>query len=158
MAEETPRVRAHPPPPVVMRIVNPLLCRVLQTRLAARLPDLAVLRFSGRRSGRPLQIPVGVHDIDGVLTVFPDRPWRHNFTDSRPVTLDHCGHTRTGVGILVPATPDEVGAALRTALDRLGDPRRLGLKTDRGHNPSTAELAAVGRSIIQLHLDPLPTR
>ncbi|TJZ52133.1 hypothetical protein FCH28_20115 [Streptomyces piniterrae] len=40
---------------------------------------LALLHFTGRRSGRLLVVPAGVHRLDGRLVVATGSAWRHNF-------------------------------------------------------------------------------
>src|SRR5215471_2887976 len=88
MTQAATRVRLNPPPPALMRMVNPLVRRVLTTRpLAARTGPIALVELRGRRTGRVLRIPMGVHDIDGVPTAFTGRRWRLNFTDGAEVTL-----------------------------------------------------------------------
>ncbi|MGW4648727.1 hypothetical protein [Kitasatospora sp. NPDC004289] len=40
---------------------------------------LALLHFTGRRSGRPYTVPAGVHRLGGALVVATGSGWRHNF-------------------------------------------------------------------------------
>jgi hypothetical protein len=46
-----PVVRSRPPPAALMRAVNPLMRAVIRSPLGRHLEPLAVLRFSGRRTG-----------------------------------------------------------------------------------------------------------
>jgi hypothetical protein len=137
-----------------MRAVNPLVRRLLHTSVVGRRLSLqAVLEFRGRRTGRLLRVPVCVHDVDGVATVFTERPWRHNFTDGAPVVVTQRNIRRSGRAILLDLTPGQVGAALRTALDNGASPFELGLKVDRGYEPTIDDLAAIPRAVIRIDLD-----
>jgi hypothetical protein len=150
----SPNVRLNPPPPALMRLLNPLVRRVLSSRhLGSRIDQIMLLEFTGRRSGRRIRVPVALHQIDGVPMAFTHRPWRLNFTDGAPVTVTHRGQVRHGRGVLLPATPEQVGSALRTALDSGTSPFVLGLKIARSHQPTTQDLASVGHSLIRFDLE-----
>jgi hypothetical protein len=103
--------------------------------------------------GRRILVPVALHLIDGVPMAFTHRPWRLNFTGGAPVTITHRGRSRQGHGVLLPATPELVGSALRTALDSGTSPFVLGLKIARSHEPTTQDLASVGHSLIRFDLE-----
>ncbi|EHI39332.1 LOW QUALITY PROTEIN: hypothetical protein OPAG_01921, partial [Rhodococcus opacus PD630] len=52
---DTANVRLNPPPPQLMRLVNPLVRRVLTTRsLGRRIRRQGLIEFTGRRTGRTL--------------------------------------------------------------------------------------------------------
>jgi hypothetical protein len=134
-------------------MVNPLVRRVLAASpLASRIGTIALVEVRGRRTGRVLRIPMGLHDIDGVPTAFTCRRWRLNFTDSAKVTVTRRGQPRRGTAVLVAAKPGQVGTALRTALGNGASPFVLGLKIDKRHHPSIAELDGAGLSMIQFQL------
>lgn len=151
---DTPRqashVRVSPPPPALMRVINPLIRRTLAARRHGR---VAMLRFAGRRTGRLITVPVGLHVIDGVPTVFTTRSWRHNFAGGTAVSITYRGQTSDGRGALQPYAPEQVGAALRQALDNGASPFFLGLKTNKSHPPTASELGATGMSVVVLDLD-----
>ncbi|MFI5622159.1 hypothetical protein ACIA03_01710 [Nocardioides sp. NPDC051685] len=148
------RVRLAPPPPALMRMVNPLVRRVLtDPRLGPRIALKALLEFTGRRSGRKLRVPVCLHTINGVPTVFTERPWRFNFTDPAPVTVTQRGRVRHGRAVLLQTTPLEVGTALRAALDNGASPFELGLKISGSQEPTIADLSAIERSVIRIDFD-----
>jgi hypothetical protein len=149
-----PNVRLNPPPPTLMRLLNPVVRRVLSSRhLGSRIDQVMLLEFTGRRSGRRIRVPVALHLIDGVPIAFTHRPWRLNFTGGTPVTITHRGQRRQGRGVLLPATPEQVGSALRAALDSGTSPFVLGLKIARSHEPTTQDLASVGHSLIRFDLE-----
>lgn len=112
---------------------------------------MAVLEFEGRRSGRQLRVPVGVHDVNGKPTVFTDRSWRLNFAGGATVTVVARGTRRRGRGELVQDR-GEVGSAFLVALENMR-PGNLGLAIDKGHQPSAEELASLGDDIIVIRYD-----
>jgi hypothetical protein len=150
----SPSVRLNPPPPALMRMINPVVRRVLSSpRLGKRIGAIMLLEFTGRRSRKVIRVPAALHMIDGVPVAFTHRSWRLNFTGGAPVTLTHRGQIRYGGGILLQSTPQQIGMALRAALDNGASPFVLGLKIARSHDPTIADLASVGLSIIQFDLD-----
>lgn len=159
MTQVATRVRLNPPPPALMRLVNPLIRLVLTTPpLASRIGTIALVELRGRRTGRLLRIPMGLHDIGDVPTAFTCRRWRLNFTGTAPVTVTRRGQPHPGTAVLVTAQPGQVGAALRAALDGGASPFVLGLKSGKGSHPSIAELDATGLSMIQFHFPATETR
>ena len=145
-------VRHRPPPAALLRVLNPTVRASLGTPLWRLFPSwMAVLEFSGRRSHRPLRVPVGLHDVRGTPTVFTERPWRLNFAGGAPVTVISRGKRRHGRGELVQDR-GEVGSALAVALERTR-PSNLGLAVEKGHQPTAQELAALGGDIITIRYD-----
>ena len=145
-------VWVQPPPRPVLRLVNPVVRRLLRTPLATRLPPvMALLEFTGRRSGRHLAVPVGVHEVPHGPVIFTEAAWRLNFSEPREVTLRRGRELRTGRGVLVEE-PDAVADALQVALERVG-PRGLAMRTAPGHVPTRDDLVRVGRSMVRLDLD-----
>jgi hypothetical protein len=112
---------------------------------------MAVLEFSGRRSGRRLRIPIGLHDVQGTPTVFTDRPWRLNFMGGAPVTVVTRGKRHHGRGELVQDR-SVVGDAFVVALGQTR-PGNLGLAVQKGHQPTPQELAALGDDLITIRYD-----
>lgn len=154
MTTATTKVRLAPPPPALMRMINPLVRRVLSNpRLGRRITLQALLEFTGRRSGKTIRVPVCLHTIDGVPTVFTERPWRLNFADAAPVVITQQGRARRGRAVLLRSTPQELGTAMRKALDNGASPFELGLKTSRGHKPTADELSAIARAMIRVDFD-----
>lgn len=154
MTTTTTRVRLAPPPAALMRMINPLVRRILTNpRLGRRIALQALLEFTGRRSGKTIRVPVCLHTIDGVPTVFTERPWRLNFTDPIPVVVTRQGRVRHGRAVLMPSTPKELGAALRQALDNGASPFELGLKTSRGYEPTIEDLSTIARGMIRVDFD-----
>lgn len=152
--EGAARVRPNPPPPALMRKINPLIRALLRSpTFGPRLPALTLLEFTGHRSGRAIAVPVALHTIDGAPLAFTARTWRLNFTGGAPVTLTQHGRVRHGRGTLLPDDPDELGRALRQALDGGATPFLLGLKVDRRYQPTIADLAGTGLFRIRFTLE-----
>jgi hypothetical protein len=150
----TSNVRLSPPPPRLMRMVNPVVRRVLAVpSLARRFPRQGVLEFAGRRSGRTLRVPVCLHRIDGQTLVFTERPWRNNFRDGATVTVTHRGRVRHGRAVLLDATPEQAGAAFLAALRAGASGFELGLRITPGYQPTLADLASIARSLIRIDFD-----
>ena len=119
-----------------------------------------LLEFRGRRSGRAISVPVNFNLVDDVPMAFTHAGWRHNFTDGIPVTVTHCGQEYQTTGTLIPMTPEAMGQAVRKSLDTGGSAQRMGIKTARDHEPTAAELAALGpalgSSVIRFEFRPPP--
>lgn len=149
--DDQPAIWVQPPPKAVLRLLNPMLRLVLTSPLAARMPPaLAVLEYTGRRSGRRFVVPVGVHEVEQGLVVFTEAGWRRNFEGGRDVTLRRGRHRRHGRGVLVE-DPDTVATALATAIERVGV-SNLAMRTAPGRQITHDDLVRVGRSMIRLEL------
>ena len=144
-------VRRKPPPAALIAVSNPIVHALAGSPLGRLLPRSATsLRFTGRRSGRPLRVAVLVHDVNGVPTVFTDRPWRLNFRGGADVTVANNGRRTRARGELVE---DEalVVPAWREAIRAKGY-TKLGLSGPKGHDPTVDELRPLGESMIRLRL------
>lgn len=150
---DQPALRVQPPPPAVLRVVNPVIRLLLRSPLSGRMPAaMAVLEFTGRRSGRRLSVPVGVHEVDDGLVVFTEAAWRHNFTGGREVAVRRGAARRRGRGVLVE-DPEAVADALGSAIQRVGI-RNLAMRAAPGHQITRDDLVRAGRTMVRLELDP----
>jgi hypothetical protein len=76
--------RSQPPPRWLQALLNPVLRKVLRTRVGGRIPA-ALLCFDGRRSGRRFEVPVGVHDApDGPVVLTPSAGGRTSAAEQTP--------------------------------------------------------------------------
>ena len=144
-----PAVERIHPPDWLIRLVNPLMRRLVR-RGRGRLADrVAVLEFTGRRTGRAYAVPVGYRVVDGRGTVLTSSRWRHNFAGGADVTLARGGRRRR-----VHAELMDDPAAVAALYDRLiGENgwrkagRELGLRINVDRRPTLDELEdAVRRS------------
>lgn len=150
--ESEPPIRMQPPPKAVLRVANPVLRRLLTSPLAGRMPaSMAVLEFIGRRSGRRLAVPVGVHEIPGGPVVFADGGWRHNFAGGRDLMVARGRERRRGRGILVD-DPEAVVTALEAAMAQVGA-FNLAMRTTPGREVTRDDLRRLGRHMVRLELD-----
>ncbi|HYN30105.1 MAG TPA: hypothetical protein VES95_09585 [Dermatophilaceae bacterium] len=142
------------PPDAFIRLGNPVVRRLVERGLGG--DELAVLHFTGRRSGRHLDVPVGTRRVDGVPCVFTDRPWRHNFAAGRDLDVTSRGRRRAVHGVLVD-DPDVVAGIYLRLLeghDARWARRHLGLRLAAGSPPLLEDLVALVRetetSIVRL--------
>src|SRR3712207_6819742 len=131
---------APPPPPAVLTAMNIVMRPLLASPVGRRIKGLMLLEFTGRRSGRPIRVPVNFHLVDGVPMAFTDARWRLNFEGGAPVTVRHRGRIYRTHGSLVPMTPEEMGHAVRQSLDNGGSAQRMGIKTARGQDRKSTRL------------------
>lgn len=150
--DQEPAVRLQPPPAQFVKVVNPVVRRVLTSPLGTRLPPaLAVLDFTGRKSGRRLLVPVGVHEVATGRVVFTEAAWARNFTGGREVTVQRGRDRRRGRGVLVEE-PHAVADALADAVQRYGA-RNLAMQATPGREITHDDLVRLGRSMVRLELD-----
>jgi hypothetical protein len=136
----------------LIKVLNPTVRAIIGTPISRVLPKwMAVIEVKGRKSGAQRRIPCGVHEVNGVPRIFTDRPWRLNFRGGVPVTVVQQGTRRTGRAEL-NEDPQTVAAEFGDALKQLR-PSELGVKVAKGHEPTTAEIATLGKSMITITLD-----
>ena len=152
-----PAVERRSPPRAVVRVVNPLVRRMVARGVAGG--ALLVLHVRGRRTGRTYDVPVGYHLVDGTITVLTDSGWRHNLTGPTDVEATVRGVRRT-----YRATVDADAEQVLRVHDALADQRgagaarrRLGLRLLVDRPPTREELAdAVRRSgLVAVRLQPV---
>ena len=140
-----------PEPPAAGRQLNRAVGLLLRSPLARVLPlPLVLLRMTGRRSGRLIATPVGVHDLDVGTVAFTRASWRANLRGGAPVEVVRRGRTLRGTAT-VDEDPERAADLMASVLDAGRSPRQLGLDVDRGHRPTREELVATGTSVV--HLD-----
>jgi hypothetical protein len=137
------------PPLALVRVLSPVLRAVLATPLGRLLPGIAVVRFDGRRSGRPYRVVVGWYDRAAQPTVVTPAPWRVNFAppDGRVAEVRQGGRTHEMRGTLC-VEPAAVAERLNAILDGGSSPGRLGLRARRDHRFTPADVVAVHRAVI----------
>ena len=130
----------------IMRIGNAVMRPLLRSRIGARMPDLALLAFDGRRSGRHYEVPVGYHELAGRGVVLTASGWRANLRGGADIDVVHEGRrTRRRAGLI--EDPDEVATIYGTLLERVGVAKavRVGLRVHADRMPTHDELVdAIG--------------
>lgn len=144
MTDQEPAVAAGHPPEKLLRIVNPLLRKLLGTPLAGSLrKQLMVLNFRGRKSGREFSIPVSAHHIDGALYAIANAGWKHNFSGGADAEVLHNGKTTKMHGEVI-ADPAAVADLAHRAAQSYGVKKAqtmMGLKFRDDRIPTVDEFA-----------------
>lgn len=148
--DRRPAVERVRPPAVLLRIANPVVRRVLTSPFHALLDrHLAVLRYTGRRSGRRVAIPVARHEIDGSSAVISSSPWRMNFRGGQDAEMLVNGRWAHTHGTLV-SDVEQVADYYDRRVAALGwrkAARELGLRVNVERAPTREELVeAIRRS------------
>jgi hypothetical protein len=131
-------------------VLNPIMRTLLRSPVARAMPDaLAVVEFSGRRTGRSYRIVVGAHEAPRARLVFTSAPWANNFRGGAPVALIQNGQRRTATGTLVE-DPEVVASAFQAVFDDGAPPRALGLEVPDGHRMTAEDVRAVDRVMIRI--------
>jgi hypothetical protein len=96
-----PITQSHPPQ-AFLRVVNPILARLLRTPFAgAARHQFMVVDFKGRKSGRPYSLVLTAHLIDGILYGLTGATWKANFRDGAPAQVLHDGRSTAMRGELI---------------------------------------------------------
>ncbi len=151
--------RVHPPD-ALMRIVNPVMRFLLRRGKPGGLADrVLLLRYRGRRTGRPYQVPVGYRRIDGQLASLTNSGWRINFREERPVELVLRGEAVPARARLTE-DPDIVTGIYERVIDEVGVERagrELGIRINVDRPPTREELEDMiersGLSVVWYNLE-----
>jgi len=154
---ETPATLEHRHPPVgLLRLINPPVRWLAGTRAGPR--GLLLLHLTGRRSGRPLTVPVGYQLLDGVPLVVTDRPWRLNCSGGRDIEVTERGVRRPVRAVLVDDPAGVADLCERLAVEQgwRTTSRRLGLRGTGDRPPTRAEVEDLVRrtGLSLLRLEP----
>lgn len=76
----------------MMRIGNAFMRPLLRSRFGRRIDDLALLSFTGRKTGRRYTVPVGYHELDGDGVILTASGWKSNLRGGADVEVMHNGH------------------------------------------------------------------
>ena len=147
------------PPEALLRVANPVLVRLLRSRLHPLVSgSLALLTVTGRRTGTEYAFPVGYERRgDEVLVTTHHTNWWRNVRDGATVEVVLRGERRRGYARLVD-DPDEVADYLAGAVDRHGRRHaiRLGVRITGEGRPTREDLrdvAAEGIRLVRIDLD-----
>lgn len=146
------------PPKLMFTVVDPIMRWVLSTRLGDRLPELAKMEFTGRKSGRDLAVVVATHDLDGRTAVLTNSGWRHNFRNGHPVEMVRGTERHRYRGVLED-DPETVAEVYARRIEELGTDqaaRRLGIKVHGDGVPSRDQLVDLTRreGLSVIYLEP----
>ncbi|MDZ4267618.1 MAG: hypothetical protein U1D00_18340 [Mycobacterium sp.] len=141
MADQSAAVDVAHPPEVLLRVINPVLRRVLKTPLGRRIAEFMLVDFTGRKSGRAFSIPVSAHHLDGDLYVVLEAQWKHNFRDGADAEVYHLGKKTAMRGQLItdPPTVVDIVHRLSQSYGAKRAQRTMGMKFRDGRVPTVAE-------------------
>lgn len=135
------------PSEAFLRVFNPVVRSALRSRLAPVLRGFALVSFHGRRTGRPYEVVVTWHELDGQVYVVTPARWRANFAGGAPMLMRHSGVEVPGSGRL-ETDPELVAGVMNRLLASGEPPRAFGLKMPAGHRLTADEVTAVNRAIV----------
>ena len=137
------------------RIGNVFIRPLLRSRAGRGMHELALLSFSGRRSGKRYDVPVAYHELDGNGIVLTRSRWRVNFRGGADVEVTQEGRRRPMRAELIE-DPDEVADVYAGLLERYGieKPTKIGLRISGDRIPNHEEIRAAvvagQRTIVRL--------
>jgi hypothetical protein len=151
--------RKPPLPPWAYAVANPVVTALLRSPFHGPLSGvMAVITFTGRRSGRRFSTPVGYTRRGDTVELLVHRPWWKNLRGGAEVTLRLRGEERVGRAVAVE-DPAELVPFLRRRIADLGGVGRarvrMGLTELAPDRPPTdAELlrAARGAALVRVEL------
>ena len=123
---------------------------------------VVLIRYTGRVTGLPRQLPVNAEPFQGGYLIhvgkFERKKWWRNFRSPWPVQMVRKGRRIHGSAVVIPGT---TGDGQRMAADyftrRHGAARRAGLpKMHKGEQPSPEALQAAAASLIFVVITPDP--
>jgi F420H(2)-dependent quinone reductase len=144
----TSTVKRSVPPPVLVKMGNPVVRTLLGSPLHGVLDDsFLVLHLTGRKTGRRYDIPVGYVDMEGKLAVVTVARWRVNLRGGADVevTLRGC---RRPMRALLEEDPASVAVSYQAMIGRMGwkkAQRQLGISLPGGRAPTVLELRDAAR-------------
>jgi hypothetical protein len=159
---ERPAVERVRPPIALVRLANPVVRRLLMSPWHGLVSKhLAVVRYTGRRSGRRFALPVGRQELDGSPVVISNSPWRMNFRGGREAELLVAGEWCDTRATLV-SDVERVSDFFERRMTELGwrdAARALGIRVNVDRRPTHAELADAIRSsgLSLVVFEPAPT-
>ena len=78
----------------MMRIGNTFMRPLLRSRFGRKMHDLALLSFTGRKTGRRYSVPVAYHELGEHGVILTARTWRVNLRGGAEVEVVHDGVSR----------------------------------------------------------------
>ena len=124
------------------RVGNVVMRPLIRSRMGAHMHDLAVISFTGRKTGRRYAVPVGYQELDGQGLILTAAGWKANLRGGADVEVVHDGRTQPMRADLIEDA-DEVADVYVALLQRLGRKKatQIGLRISGDHMPTHDELA-----------------
>ncbi|MFD6415820.1 hypothetical protein [Streptomyces sp. NPDC060194] len=147
MSTNRPAVVRKHPPEVLMKIVNPVMRRLIARGGKGPAEQLLLLHFTGRRSGRSFEVPAARQELGGgEVCVLTNSAWRVNFRGGADIEVTDRGERRP-VRAALEEDPAAVAAVYTELLGRLGyrKANRLGISLTVDRPPTREELEDAAR-------------
>lgn len=124
------------------RVGNLVMRPLIRSRMGRRLHELAVISFTGRRSGARYAVPVGYQEMDGQGLIMTAAGWKANLRGGADVEVVHDGRTQPMRADLIEDA-DEVADVYVALLQRFGLKKatQIGLRISGDRVPTHDELA-----------------
>jgi hypothetical protein len=141
---------------------NRFMARWLASPFGALSGRVVLVRYKGRVSGLPRQLPVNCEPFEGGYLIRVGRPetksWWRNFTQPWPVELVRKGRRIQGAAVAVPGT---TGRGQRIAAEYFathrGAAKRAGLpRTPKGERPTPEAVQAGAAKLLFVVVTPAP--
>jgi len=156
------------PPRLFVAVLNPMLKLLLRSPLGRSIRPLALLDFTGRRSGRRFSVVVCWHTIDGLPVVITPASWRANFSGGRRATVRSRAERTELIGTLDEGQAcDDLGRGVefeRAPPGAGAGHRRCGHQAEialpEGHTITADDVRSSGRTIVRfapVTSSPLPS-
>jgi hypothetical protein len=139
---------------------NRFMARWLASPFGVMSGRVVLVRYTGRTSGLPRQLPVNAEPFEAGYLIRVGRPeqknWWRNFTSPWPVELVRKGRRIRGSAVAVPGT---TGSGQRVAADYFaahhGAAKRAGLpRMHRGELPTPEALQAAAATLVFVVVTP----
>ena len=147
------------PPKWLVRMSAPIM-RFLATKSKGMSRYLMVLRFTGRRTGREYQVPIGYRIEGGRIMTLSNDAWRHNFAGGRDLELTYLRQRQPATATL-DADPEALADFYMEKLEEMGTKKvaaDLGIKINLNRAPTREEwidgLKRIGMN--RIWIDPKP--
>lgn len=146
MAAETKPANNPPRPPdwLFKNVINPTMRLILRSPLHGILSNgLALIGFTGRKSGKKYTTPVAYHVVDdNTIMIFTRSKWWRNFDQGETITLRIKGQVRQGTAEIIQDNA-VVWDTISQYLERYeGDTRRVGIMLGEDATPEEIRAAA----------------
>jgi hypothetical protein len=135
------------------------MVRWLASPLGVLSGKVVLIRYTGRVSGLPRQLPVNAEPFEGGYLIrvgkFEHKTWWLNFRSPWPVELVCKGRRIRGSAVVVPGTTGN-GHRIAAAYfaDHRGAARRAGLPIRKGEVPSPEALQTAAATLVFLVITP----
>ena len=136
---------------VTQRIINPIMRVFLRRGIGSK--TLMTLRFTGRKTGKVYEFPVGYMQRGQTVYVYSPFSWWRNLRDGAPVTVVIKGQALTGRADVTTDT-DEIAKGLDAYLrHNPGDAFFYKVKLDKDHHPIPEHVTKAAKDNVQITIE-----